>query len=923
MTPEQWRQIERLFDEAMSLDESERTRFLKDACGADASLYEHIRSLLSYARSEHLPSVLERAGVGTGAPVLPSDWGFLFDGPNAAVAHPEARSSPRGRSLPVWAQVAAAGAFLQTAASLAIYLSAQHPALVKLPVPAWVYASLATVFAVCGLGLVLGHRNDVRAAWLGGVFAMFAAPLAMKLHDGVDALRWMAFVRPQVFVAPFLWHFLVRFPSGLTGTPRRWIRAAAIVSTAVALFCLVPHVQTLWLHSRWPPPTWAMPLLKNKPEYVNWLLVQLASVPALPLLVWRVRVARGEERHRLDLFVRGLLVGVVPFTLEVLVEELWPPYKQFAHQPTTEPWIGTAIFGALAIVPFVTAYSVLFDRVLELRIVLRMALQYALARYTVIAATLIPFAALVAFVFEHRTEPLVNLMTGVRPVMLSGAGALGLAAFRLGSRWLDAVDRQYFREPYDARAVLIRFLSELRADTVEELALSVDDELERALHAGADMFLRDQARHSFVHVYGRLPALSTSSTLARLAQSDASPMRVDAVSDLTLRRLPATERQWIQEGGFDLVIPLRDAEGGLTGLLALTAKRSGLPYSDEDRRLLAAVGSAVSLVAERVQRRGMAEPVIEPAARECTRCMIVSAPDAQRCVCGGELAVANVPYRLRGVFQLEERVGRGGMGVVYRAVDVNLRRAVAIKALPRVNRQEIARLRHEARSMAAISHPNLAVIHGIEMWNGLPFLVEEYLAGGTLAARLKSGPLPLAEVLDLGVTLADLLHHLHGTGIVHCDIKPGNIGFTQQGVVKLLDFGLARVFSDAHATETASTDSAAQAFPEGWFGTPAYMSPEAARGEPATPLFDLWALSVVLYQTLCGRLPYEGSDAVSILGRIARREPADLWRFEADVRRDVVEFFENALARDPLRRPSSAVALAAALRRLRGVPQLS
>jgi hypothetical protein len=821
--------------------------------------------------------------------------------------------------LPFWGQLVAALALGQAAVSIAVYLTGAYPAALPLPVPAWVYTTLAIIFGVSALGLLAGNRDDARAAWLGSLFALIAAPLAMKLHDGVDALRWMSALRPQAFLAPVCWWLLAVFPSPVDGRTRRLIRAAIVVSIAIACWCVAPALQRSWLASQWAPPRWLFPLFSNPPGYLNWLLVLGAAAPVLPFLAWRVRVAAGQDRRRLELFVSGLLVGVAPFTVEVLVELMSPAYGRLAHSPAVEPWIGTVIFGALAVVPFVTAYSVLFDRVLRLRIVLRMALQYALARYTIVAATLVPFAALSGFLAVHRAEPLIVLMTGPRAVMLAAAVASGLFALRLGSRWREAVDRRYFRESYDSREILTHFLSELHADSVEDIANAVQAELDRTLHAATALFVLDAGRSAFVDVLHRAPPLAASATIAQLVDADSAPMHVDVSrKDSLLWRLPAPERMWIQEMGFELLVAIRSMEGALDGMLALAPKKSGLPYSDDDRRLLSAIASTVSLLLDNFGKRNRALPSAEPAAQECSQCSAMSAPEAQRCRCGGALRPAGVPYLLRGVFRLEDRIGAGGMGVVYRAVDVNLRRDVAIKALPRVSRDAIARLRREGRSMAAVSHANLAVIHGIETWNGLPFLVEEYLAGGTLAVRLRNGPLSMIETLDLGITLADLLAELHAGGIVHCDLKPGNIGFTKQAVVKLLDFGLARVLKDLGATDSApTTDIVLPMATPGIAGTPPYMSPEAARGERPQPSFDLWALGVVLYQALCGRLPFEGRDATSILARVTADPPPPIMEWRPDVPHDISAFIERALDRNPARRPSDSAAFAAALRELR------
>ena len=160
---------------------------------------------------------------------------------------------------------------------------------------------------------------------------------------------------------------------------------------------------------------------------------------------------------------------------------------------------------------------------------------------------------------------------------------------------------------------------------------------------------------------------------------------------------------------------------------------------------------------------------------------------------GGTLIVSAAPHTLRGVYRFDRRLGSGGMGVVYLARDLNLDRPVAIKTLPSVTPEQAARLRVEARAMAAVHHPNLAVIHGVETWQGTPFLIQEFLPGGTLSDRLRGGPLAIDAALRLCGTIAEALDQLHSAGIIHRDVKPSNIGFTDRDVPKLFDFGLAKL----------------------------------------------------------------------------------------------------------------------------------
>jgi serine/threonine protein kinase len=235
--------------------------------------------------------------------------------------------------------------------------------------------------------------------------------------------------------------------------------------------------------------------------------------------------------------------------------------------------------------------------------------------------------------------------------------------------------------------------------------------------------------------------------------------------------------------------------------------------------------------------------------------------------------------------------------------------------------------------MAAVSHPNLAVVHGIETWQGIPFLVEEYLAGGTLARRLTASRLPIAETLALGITLAEALEQLHSAGILHCDIKPSNIGFTNRGIAKLLDFGLARLLNDARAqadvptTMKLGTGKAAEhsaASVSGAFaGTPHYMCPEAVRGERPGPVYDVWGLSVVLFEAMAGRRPFDGDNANEIFERIATAPRGSTLRLLNDCPAPVVDLFARLLSTDSAERPQDAGTLHHELRMLRNHRLLS
>jgi serine/threonine protein kinase len=270
---------------------------------------------------------------------------------------------------------------------------------------------------------------------------------------------------------------------------------------------------------------------------------------------------------------------------------------------------------------------------------------------------------------------------------------------------------------------------------------------------------------------------------------------------------------------------------------------------------------------------------------------------------------------LAGKFEIEQRVGTGGMGAVYRATDIALGRTVAVKALHGRHPRDAWRLRREARAMALITHPNLATVFGLEFWFARPFLIVEYVAGGTLAERLRRARLSEHEVAAIGTDLARVLGTLHAAGLLHRDVKPANIGFAQDGTVKLLDFGLARPISGTEGPAvsghvTSGSDDAPRTLGGRVVGTPLYMSPEALAGEHPDETFDLWGLAVSLFEAMAGVNPYKGLGTVGLL---STRPAPDLKAFAPGASDGAVQFFMRALSPSKWSRPSSAQSFVALL----------
>ena len=230
-----------------------------------------------------------------------------------------------------------------------------------------------------------------------------------------------------------------------------------------------------------------------------------------------------------------------------------------------------------------------------------------------------------------------------------------------------------------------------------------------------------------------------------------------------------------------------------------------------------------------------------------------------------------------GVYHLQSLLGRGGMGEVYRAHDTRLGRDVALKLLPpgfTADAERLARFTREARLLASLNHPNIGTIHGFEEAEGMRALVLELVEGDTLADRVARGPVPIPETLAIARQIADALEAAHDKGVVHRDLKPANIKITPDGVIKVLDFGLAK--SDpGGASELANSPTITVGGTVAGLilGTAAYMSPEQARGRVVDKRTDVWAFGCVLYELLTGRAAFPGETVSDTIGAILNREP--------------------------------------------------
>ncbi|HTU99665.1 MAG TPA: serine/threonine-protein kinase [Luteitalea sp.] len=480
------------------------------------------------------------------------------------------------------------------------------------------------------------------------------------------------------------------------------------------------------------------------------------------------------------------------------------------------------------------------------------------------------------------------------------------AVFRIGRRWRD-------HETDLARVATAMS----RARTPREIASTMAHGLRETLGTRivAVVHRVDGAWQPLIGTTAPVPA---DSGLTAVLDSSDLPVRLGARSPL-FALLPTADRRWLTAAGIEAVVRLAAGDGRTIAALLLGPPSGPHRYKRRDLAFAAAVAATAAVGLDACARTGRevgVQAIDDELAFECAVCGRITA-ESGVCRCGAPRQLAALPMQLAGKFRLERRLGRGGMGVVYLAVDRFLGRLVALKTMPCLAPPAVAALHAEARAMAAVEHPSMAIVYGLEIWRDTPVLVTEYLPGGTLAGRLAHGPLPLREAVTIGIALAATLADLHARGWLHRDIKPANIGIARSGAVKLLDFGLthlnARTAGTVRDAMDVEDDRRQEEAHAPLAGTPLYLSPEAFAGCAPSPGMDVWSLSLVVFEMIAGCPPWRPASLDELQRQVRRTEVIDVRQWAPATPSVVAAVLTAALHPDASVRLSDARALGAAL----------
>ena len=773
----------------------------------------------------------------------------------------------------------------------------------------------------CAVGLFIGFARPGQPV----ARLAFGAAVGTGLGFLGGLISMASLVSPIHAVLGF--HFFSRFPSGrpVTGIWKRvLVLAYGIVAVPVALSW---WFQTTLLAQGVP----ALANLVTAHESLFALrgrvgvsLYYASLFGMVTAAAHNYRVLSDEnERRRVRWVVYGSIVSLTPQIVLSVAEVT-------VGGTAANAWIGLPANAATAGIPLVVAYAVVKHRVFDIKVVVRRGVRYLLARRALQAAVALPAIALAFTVFSHRHLTLVALATETSGYLYwLGAAGLMLRFRRSIESWLD---RRFFREEYDKERFVLGLLEDVRrVESMSELSRLTTDRLVSALHPSS-VYVWYRERDELAADASSDPLLtppgfpSGERWLAWLEQHGAaSPLPCGAEAGLS-----RGDVRWFASRGISLIVPMMDGGDRLVGAFLLGGKKSEEPYTAGDRRLLDAIAKQAAVVRENLRLRARVHDEVRGrhdvlarldrrlpgVLKECPACGACFEGEVERCEHDGRTLRLSLPVArtIDSKYRLDRLVGKGGMGAVYEARDLRLDRSVAVKImLSRAFGEQAAlrRFRREARAAAQLDCPNVVRVFDFGPLEGEgAYLVMEMLRGRTLRAELdRLTRMPPETAAEWFGPLLDGTAAAHAHGIIHRDLKPENvIGRRDDSgslAVKILDLGLVKFrASEPLATGPMTADGLVM-------GTPAYMSPEQLLGREVDQRTDIFALAVMLIESLTGRRPFQGDTLADLL--FAQQQASYRLPGSSTEARALGDLLQQCLAVNPRDRVSSAATLSDAL----------
>lgn len=789
--------------------------------------------------------------------------------------------------------------------------------------------------------------TPVRADWRNRVAGGYVSYTPIALINFVVGL-FVAFRRPQDLVAR-VGAWFVATASIAFGLPNGWAPVWRDTPVAIQTLFWIPEISRFVLegiflslfvifprrlfHSRWPWIVIWAPVLATLPWRVSqfhavifrwsedsgisaWVnqvgflrpVIYLAAGSIIMIVGYR-RLHNENDKRRLRVLMAGTAVAVSSAITLISLQT-------FTRVRGNSLLVLLFVHPLLLTCPISFAYAILRHRVFDIQVIIRQGLQYAMARGAVIGVVPALGLVLVLDLALNSQETLAAIMRS-RGWIYSGVSGLAVVTYWRRRPWLDAIDRRFFRERYNAQRVLRDVVEEIReARSFERVAPRALARIETALHPEFVTLMVRQHDEPQYRALASVPsagaafALAADSKLIGLMRVLEKPVDNLQSSSEWLERLSRDETDWVRHSRIDLLVPIEIGADRTEALLALGIKRSEELYTREDQELLETIASSLGLLLE----QSVGDKAHGEVFAECPECGVCYDSKTGKCADDGSILVsARLPRTLAGRYRLEKRRGRGGMGTVYEAMDGALDRRVAIKVIRDDwigNVEAAQRFRREARAAASFSHPNVVTVHdyGVEA-GSRGFLVMELLEGRSLREELAS-----CKRLDAGRTLALLrgvcaaVESAHGRQLIHRDLKPENVFLVGTGeakeLVKVLDFGIAK-FLGPPANE-AATGAVTETQQGVLVGTPAYMAPEQLLGSSPDVQWDLWALAVVAYEMLTGAVPFPVASQAEWRNAILAGHHTPLERYLENPPLSWCEFFAKTLAADATKRPHSA-----------------